>query len=373
MKIKDIMLGISTSVILATTILINVPSLAESSEKIQNQNFQKISKNNISNAMGVDTEISVRDYISVNNENIPLYPTFENKEKAIQEIINETSGLLNKIQEKYKLSKLNEDNWNIYREKMNEHISEYKAEENDNLDYSKLVLFFDIYENDEQNEEIKNYAKTTRSNIVDEELAVMLPYDSENNEVQNFNKDALEFANTTRMSRGYNLTNAKLYAVNHAISPNKSGYGYFLTGDCTNFTSQILEAAGVGQNVYNSEYSGWWHKYSNNKHTYSVSWIRANTFARYMGIGYRTNNHWDFSASLQAGDFIAFDRAGDGDMDHNAFVVDRNNYAGSYNGKNYYDYRVAQHTSNYCAWASSDTNNWETMEDYTCIFARIRR
>lgn len=373
MDFKKILASISTSVILATTIMLSVPSFAMTKEKEDKNDFQKIDKNNISNVMGVNTPISVRDYITLNNEQIPLYCTFENKESAITEIQNGASGLLNKIKEKYQLENLNTNNWKLYKEKMNEYTNENNAEELDNSDYSKLLLFFDIYENDDQNAEIKNYINKIRANTVDETLAVMLPYDSASEEVQKFNQDALATSQKSQMARAYNLNNAKVYANRYATSPNSSGYGYFATGDCTNFVSQILEAAGVAQEVYSSEYSGWWHKNNNGKHTYSVSWIRANTFARYMGIGLRTNNHWDFSASLQAGDFIAFDRAGDGDMDHNAFVVERDNYAGSYNGMNYYDYKVAQHTNNYCAWTSSSTNGWETMEDYTCIFARVRR
>lgn len=367
MNSKKILTGLMASLMLAGTLLVPGKSLAN------NSTFEKIEKNNISQVMGITSSISVRDYINVNNDKVPLYCTFENKTEAISQIKIEVAELLNKIKQVYNLQELNTSNWKQYKEKANQYINEYDAVDNDNENYSKLLLFFDIYENDEQNEEIKNYNKTKRTIGIDDELAVLLPYDSEAKAVQEFNTKALNFSNSSKMLRAYNVNNAIVYANAHATNPNKSGYGYFATGDCTNFTSQILEAAGVGQAVYDSEYSGWWHKNNNGKHTYSVSWIRANTFARYMGIGMRTNNHWDFSASLQKGDFIGFDRAGDGDMDHNAFVVDRDNYAGNYNGMNYFDYKVAQHTSNYCAWASSSKNNWEALEDYTCIFARIRR
>lgn len=58
-----------------------------------------------------------------------------------------------------------------------------------------------------------------------------------------------------------NLLNKIDYARQYALNPNHGPYHYFgIRGDCTNFTSQILEAAGVAQEVYDSEYMGWWHR-----------------------------------------------------------------------------------------------------------------
>ena len=69
-----------------------------------------------------------------------------------------------------------------------------------------------------------------------------------------------------------------------------------------------------------------------NKH--SISWIRANTFAKYMG-----------------------------------FVTDRKTT--QLNG--YYDYRVAQHTSNYHEWTSSSKNGWENVGKDGGTYGRVRR
>ena len=85
-----------------------------------------------------------------------------------------------------------------------------------------MKIFFDVYENDEQNDEIKNYINVTRSGI-DENLIILLPYDSECDAVQEFNQNALAISEKTRMMRGYNLNNAKTYATKYATSPNKSG------------------------------------------------------------------------------------------------------------------------------------------------------
>ena len=106
------------------------------------------------------------------------------------------------------------------------------------------------------------------------------------------------------------------YAKKWATSKNTSQYKFFSGGDCANFASQILENGGVSQDSSTSEYSGWWHKAEkgtlSTKHTHSVSWINADTFARYMGVGYTTTSNADFSANIQAGDFIACDFKSDG-------------------------------------------------------------
>jgi len=89
-----------------------------------------------------------------------------------------------------------------------------------------------------------------------------------------------------------------------------------------------------------------------------------------MGVGYTTKSHYNFAANIQKYDFIAFDRANDGSWDHIGYVTADDNYIGSYG---YYDYKVAQHSTNYHAWASSSTNNWDTLESYGALYGRVRR
>lgn len=377
MNTKKILAGFITSVMVAGFVIMNTKSFAVNVTDT-NVNFEKIERNDLSQVMGIDTPISVNDYIVVDGSAVPLYCTFEDKNEAIDEIKLKSATLLSQVKNTYELAEdLNEENWKTYEEKINQYVTEFNLEGEYFDEYSNLLTFFDIYENEEQNNEIKQYSTMARSSSMMEELAVMLPYDSECELVKDFNEQALQTSEMLNQTRAYNLNNAIVYAEKYATSPNKTDYDYF-SKDCTNFTSQILEAAGVSQVVYDSENSGWWHKVSTGllgikTHTHSISWIRASTFAKYMGIGLNTNNHWDFSASLQKGDFVAYDKAADGDVDHNAFVVDRDNYAANYNGMNYYDYKIAQHTNNYCAWTSSDANNWEKLEDYTCRFIRVRR
>lgn len=51
----------------------------------------------------------------------------------------------------------------------------------------------------------------------------------------------------------------------------------------------------------------------------------------------------------------------DGDFNHVAFVVEADNYKVNYSEKIYYDYKVAQHTSDYLEWISSSKNGWENI------------
>lgn len=72
---------------------------------------------------------------------------------------------------------------------------------------------------------------------------------------------------------------------------------------------------------------------------------------------------------MQAGDFILEDMYDDGDWNHVGFVVQVDDYLT--NG--YYDYFVAQHSGNYLAWTSSDTNGWENDEAEGDKYGIIRK
>lgn len=146
---------------------------------------------------------------------------------------------------------------------------------------------------------------------------------------------------------------------------------YWGGGDCTNFASQILAASGVRQVTSTSKYTGWWHRRTApSAHEHSISWINANTFARYMGVGYKGRNHSSFAASIRKYDFIAYDKTSDGQWDHMAYVNADDNYVGSYG---YHDYKVAQHSNDYHAWTSGSTNNWEKIAPQGDTYGRVRR
>ncbi len=137
-----------------------------------------------------------------------------------------------------------------------------------------------------------------------------------------------------------------------------------LTSDCTNFMSQILEAGGLPQEVTNSISTGWWHKVvvsgtvssPSFTHTHSCSWTYADTFVRHFGALGTYTSHYLFSQSLKIGSYIAFDSDNDGDWDHMGFVLNKDVYNTSLG---YYNYYVAQHTTNYKKWVSEGRNHWE--------------
>ena len=178
---------------------------------------------------------------------------------------------------------------------------------------------------------------------------------------------------------GTALNKAVDYATKHAESRN--GKYHSFSADCTNFTSQILEAAGVKQVVSASEHSGWWHKLVSDswelRHTHSVSWVRADTFARYMGIGKKAYNIRQLGDMVVRGDFIAVDYTGNGSWDHVAFVTAVDSYYATYSddlGNSYYykDFRVAQHTTDYLRYVSHKNNNWEKFPSGRVV-ALVRR
>lgn len=148
---------------------------------------------------------------------------------------------------------------------------------------------------------------------------------------------------------GFNVAKAYGYATSYATKPNTSSYQYFSKGDCANFASQIMENAGVRQT------SKWWHRRVGNLHVHSNAWMRADDFARNAQVNYVTSSNSAFSIHMNPYDFIAADYAHDGSWDHIGFVVNKRKIASGY------DYNVAQHTSNYIAWASSSINGWDKI------------
>lgn len=280
---------------------------------------------------------------------------------------------------------MNSSNWKEYQDKMNVFFTIPTDEYNEsNEDFIKLRAFFDIYENEESNQEILNYVSSQKLNVNNSnidviksndivELGLLFPYYAP------VAKLVESIITPIQMKATINIQPAVNYAIAHATNRNTPTYYSFRNGDCTNFVSQILEASGVSQVVYSSEHSGWWHKREVGflgigwKHTHSRSWTMADVFARYMGVTYTTKNHPNFSANILQGDFIAADWSSDGNWDHSGFVTARDNYSLSWNGSPaYYDYKVAQHTTDYNAWTSSSTNGWENTSDGR-TYARIRR
>lgn len=277
-------------------------------------------------------------------EKIPMYPTFEDKEAAIQDLYGQAGELLSNIETKYGLGTLSEDNWKEYLENAQEYI--YSGE-NGVLDWEAepqaLFVFFDIYENDESNQEIiDNYNPLLKN--ADDEL-YSLPYDRENLGIQ---EPEIE-------PRGWSLSAARAYCKNFAVTPNSAGYGVF-KNDCTNFASQIKFEGGFAQQYTGNINTGWWHTGDGVYNRYSTSWINADKFVKRLGTDFTTSSFSDLSYRVKAGKLIAFDSARDGGWDHVAFVYKVGKDRGSY-----MNLKIAQHSSNYLAWVSSSTNGWENL------------
>lgn len=319
--------------------------------------------------------ISVKERMQVENLNIPLYCTFDSQEQALENISD--NSVVQLIKTIYGYEDISDTTWQEYYSAMYNLFESPDCPswyDESNLDFRALRQFFDIYENKSKNDEIiaRSYSVARASNILNStDILELLPYDSYvtlSNQSKVLNNEIAVAANL-----GFNINNGITYATSYATSPNKSDYDYFSSGDCTNFVSQILENGGISQEVYSSEASGWWHTKSTilfiTTHKHSISWIRADTFAKYMGVGYTTTSHSTFTNNIQKGDFIGADFGNDGDWNHMGFVTDKETTMS--NG--YYDYKVAQHTSNYHEWTSSSSNGWDTIESDGGKYGRVRR
>ncbi len=308
--------------------------------------------------------------ISVNNVENSLYRVFENQAKALEDIKLKVPDLLDTLASEYNLEPLSDSSWQEYRDAMYMLFDSSNKPEDyseSNKDFRTLRAFFDIYENYQKNQEIMavyNGLTTSKSSAI-QELGLLLPYTE---------PLAQEFMSITTLRQpraSFNINNAIAYARKHATFVNYPAYHYFPSGDCTNYVSQILENGGVRQVVYDSVYSGWWHKRTAGLfHTHSQSWTLADVFSRYMGVKYTSRSHIYLAKNIDKGNIIAADFDGDGDWDHLGFVTESNDYYSPSCG--FYDYKVAQHTSNYLAWTSSKTNGWELIGPDGGTYARIR-
>lgn len=325
--------------------------------------------------------------IMVNSEEVALYEQFKNQEEALEAFLVDYEDQIELIQQAFDLEDINVNNAKNYAacvrgiyDVLDEVPQEYADCQ------VSMEQFFDLFENAEQNDEIMDLVDslgdstatifTFSNNTMDDneicELNLLLPYTS----TIEVDADLVQPC----AASGINVTQAISYATTYATSPNTPTYDYYygvLNGDCTNFLSQILYHSGVSQVVTSSVSSGWWHKRwdlnGSITHEHSNSWIRADAFCKYMGVYGRYSSVSTFSSKLSKGDIIAYDTNGDGDYNHMGFITDSRSYSSTYGNYTYYDFKVAQHTRDYHAWASSDTNNWETLGDSGYIYAIIKK
>ena len=306
--------------------------------------------------------VSVKDFVQYQGHIVPLYKTFDDPDKAIEEI--KGLNLMKTLSEKYQLEELNKENWKDYYDALYRALDDELIDENDD-EYRRSIVFFDIYENEDKNDEIKRFAKCKMTTDVVKNNTLDLKYFLPQESYERFVKNTVR---SDALTSTFNISAGIRYASERATNLNTYEYKLF-TYDCTNFASQILEKGGVKQKVTKSENSGWWHIREINgtryRHTQSVSWCRADTFAKYMGVGFTTKNNNTFCDNIGTGDFVGLDEGSDGDWNHIGFCT------GVIHEQHVY--RIAQHTNNYHKWTYESGNNWDIKGSHGATYGRIRR
>lgn len=314
-------------------------------------------------------EIIFRE-INVGKNKINLYCEFASQEKALANFKIKFSNTLNYIMNRYNLEEISGKNWEEYKNIIQQ---ENENDKKRSYDYIDMEIFFETYENTKDNLAIENEInELTNSNYddeyLDEALAMLIPsyYILEGSRSKGIDLYATQIFN---VSKG--ITYAKKYAWNS----NKDKYGDLGSdGDCANFASQILHEGGYNTVFGVTSLFGWWYTKTNNTFDYAHNWTSATKFVNYWGKKkvYKSRDGFtQFSKDVQTGDFIALDKNNDGNFDHLGFVTDVKSktelktemYNDEKNGicyyAYYYDFTVAQHTTNYERKVSSDANNWD--------------
>ena len=304
------------------------------------------------------TNIQTDSALVLNNVAIPLYPTFTDSHKALDDIKLSCSNYLNVLSKKYNLSELSVANWQYYYDAAFEYLDD---EENNNYytetssEFIALIKFFDIYENELSNYIIKNKIDNINSTseiLTNETLINELPSTAISYLQKEYN---LKKAPMFRMP--FNVEKASAYARKHALNPNKKVYET-CKFDCTNFVSQIAFEGG-------KQITEEWKAYRKSLMTgafskYTFAWCNANGFVNYYGPSSVYDNFSDFTENAKEGNVIAYDMTNDNDWDHVGYVLSKGEYSPSLG---YTDLEIAQHSRDYLAWISDDNNGWDTLQN----------
>lgn len=351
-------------------------------------------------------EVSYKKAISIEGEKVNLYPTFDNLLLAIDNIKQECEVVLKNMEKLYELNEFNAATAQQYYLELPEYENRL-YEQFDNCSISKeefqeektclrkLYRFFDIYENEQDNQEILSSIGVTNTTMTKQKLSLqnlnklkaVLPSNTggvekiEEIEIRELGQaiSPMSYSGNSK----FTVSDGVSYAVKYAKSPNSVNHKVF-SGDCTNFTSQIKYAGGVP--LYGKPAnSGSWSYTSNisgsglliNK--YSVNWVRADAFVKFFGTkktydpkkyAKQRNVFIYFANDIKKGSFIAYDEEGDGNWNHNAFVTylwhsgESARREISYRGSSYKDFKIAQHSRNYHKWVSENGDTgcgWEDL------------
>ncbi|MBE5935505.1 MAG: hypothetical protein E7262_06910 [Lachnospiraceae bacterium] len=260
-------------------------------------------------------------------------------ESSLDTISEECNNIIELISNEYGLSKLSNENWEVYQIKMKTYLDNANKPRwynETNKDYAKLACFFDTYENGK-----RSIIKSDIESRINKKI---------------------------KTKNIYNEKLATEYAKKFAIKANEKQFKT-CEFDCTNFVSQAVYMG--GKNMDDKWYAkpGILNKKIFAK--YSMEWCNADYFVDYFGTYMTFDNHKDFAANIKTGDIIIYDMQSDDDWDHVGYVTENKVYNENIG---YADYKVAQHSRYYHDWASSDNNGWDEMEvNYKNItFAIVR-
>lgn len=321
----------------------------------------------------IDT-VSTKNMVTIDDISIPFYPTFDNPDLAIENIVEQNKDFLKVLEKQYNLGPLNPDNWDKYREACYNYEVDLTADSQYMDSYWSLLSFFDIYENEDKNDEIielinninagDRYSRQSNDELY-RELYFALPYNEELTETMRERVAKIDNDIMTAASR-YSVSKGVEYAEKYAVNYNPKYYDY--SSDCTNFVSQIISYAGV------PETSGWYWE-SATKNGCSRAWRIADYFCKEFGIDYKNGKSFDtYSNQLSKGDVITYDVTNDLDWDHLGYVVAMGSQLTDFGPLNldFRDFKVAQHSNDYCKWAS-DTG-WPRLKydaDVKCVYGVI--
>ncbi|MFR7592664.1 MAG: amidase domain-containing protein [Longibaculum sp.] len=284
--------------------------------------------------------------IVLNGEVNDTYWVFQDTDDAFVKIRSLESVLINELKVEYNLPDFTWKTWHNYQDSLETFYDSGEISHENYLE-SKLRIFLEVCDNVERNNKIVELYNS--NNFEEEEMAILLPYFS-----PYYEEYSEKISTNINPRASLNVSNMISYAEqwNYYYNPAFKKQ----SADCTNYVSQIARAGNAKESSGSADSisSWWWKGYD----SYSVSWVRADYFVKHFGVAYSYKDFDLFTQKAYKGCFIAYDSEMDGKWNHCAFVTDVGT-RGTYGDQVYRDLKIAQHTTNYNAWVSSSTNNWE--------------
>lgn len=278
-------------------------------------------------------KVKTNGSIPVGSKEISLLVTFESQEDALINFKQMYNEQLSLMKEKETLQELSDENYNEYYSLLRTNGEKYFPSDELNAIYG----FFDIYENNNHNQIIKeNAMKLNFRSTLEERGELLEQIDSLSPDYNERVSQVASARYVTHLSQ-INVSAATSYARTYgpAGKYNRS-YTYYEKADCTNFASQIAYASGLRQGTSWKPYTG--------------PWINANSFSALWGKKGKATKWSAFVSTLKPGNFIGADFSGDGVMDHLAYITA--------NGSTSTVKEIAQHTKDYVS--MSNNTVWPT-------------